>query len=281
MGDRFELLAAAQTALFMKIPIAHISGGDTTEGAYDEAIRHSITKMSHIHFVTNSDAYKRIRQLGENPDFIYNVGSPTIDYLKSIQYISRKELSEELDIEFKEHVFVVTYHPTTLGKEDSDDEVKVLLSALDEYPTATIIITLSNADNGGSKINNIIRDYGSSRPNCKIFEALGQFRYYNLLDKATAIIGNSSSGLFEAPSFNISTINIGDRQKGRIRSTSVIDCRCNKEEIVNSIRKAINLDLKDVKNPYGNGNSAKQIVRILKSIKDYKDLLQKHFYDYD
>lgn len=280
MGDRFELLAAAQTALFMKIPIAHISGGDTTEGAYDEAIRHSITKMSHIHFATNSDAENRIRQLGENPDYIYNVGSPTIDYLKSINYISRTELAMELGVVFNDLIFVITYHPTTLGAEEGSNEVKELILALHEYPSATMIITLSNADNGGSKINELLREFSTNHSNCKVFDALGQYRYYNLLDKATAIIGNSSSGLFEAPSFDIPTVNIGDRQKGRIRSTSVIDCKCIKTEIQASIDRALQLRLNNVKNPYGDGNSAHQIVDTLKSIKNYQDLLQKHFFDY-
>lgn len=281
MGDRFELLAAAQTALFMKIPIAHMSGGDTTEGAYDESIRHSITKMSHIHFATNKDAYRRILQLGEDPNFVYNVGSPSIDYLKNITYISRTELESELNIKFKKKIFLVTYHPTTLGSGESKNEIKELLDALSAYKEATIIITQSNSDNGGLQINKIISDFVSQNINWRLYDVLGQYRYYNLLNNVDVVIGNSSSGLFEAPSFNVPTVNIGDRQKGRIRSLSVIDCECKSKEIAESIDKALNTKFANIINPYGNGDAAKNIVDILGKTKTFDNLVQKHFHDYE
>ncbi len=281
MGDRYELLAAAETALLMKIPIAHISGGDTTEGAYDEAIRHSITKMSHFHFVTNNDAFERVRQLGENPKNIFNVGSPTIDYIIDTPLISKAELEKKLNFKLKKINILFTYHPVTLNPKRNRDDLLIVLDALsslgDEFG---ILITKSNADDGGRILNEEIDKFVLQNDNSKAFDALGQFLYYNCIHNFDCVVGNSSSGLFEVPTFKKPTVNIGQRQKGRLRPKTVIDCDINKIEIINAIKKSLNLNCQNFANPYGDGKSSDKIVSILEKI-DIRNLsLQKHFYSY-
>tara|TARA_A100001388_G_scaffold192435_1_gene144945 strand:- start:484 stop:1623 length:1140 start_codon:yes stop_codon:yes gene_type:complete len=279
MGDRYELLAAAQVALLMKIRIAHISGGDTTEGAYDEAIRHSITKMSHLHFVTNIDAYKRVKQLGENPKYIFNVGSPTIDYIKETPMISKKELEKKLEFNLKKVNIIFTYHPVTLNENKNREDLITIFDALAELGEDTgILITKSNADDGGRILNQEIDKFTSKNKNAKAFDALGQFLYYNCINNFDCVVGNSSSGLFEVPTFNKPTINIGDRQKGRMRSKSVIDCGINRKEILLAIKKALNMNCSNLINPYGDGESAKKIVSLIENIDFTKISLQKRFY---
>ncbi len=279
MGDRYELLAAAQVALIMRIRIAHISGGDTTEGAYDEAIRHSITKMSHLHFVTNIDAHKRVKQLGENPKYIFNVGSPTIDYINETKMISKKELEKKLDFNLKRVNIIFTYHPVTLNNNKNKEDLITIFDALAELGDDTgILITKSNADDGGRILNQEIDKFTSKNKNAKAFDALGQFLYYNCINNFDCVVGNSSSGLFEVPTFNKPTVNIGDRQKGRMRSKSVIDCGIDRKEIVLAIKKALNMDCSNLINPYGNGESSKKIVSLLENIDFKKISLQKKFY---
>lgn len=279
MGDRYELLAAAQVALLMRIRIAHISGGDTTEGAYDEAIRHSITKMSHLHFVTNIDAHKRVKQLGENPKYIFNVGSPTIDYINETKMISKTELEKKLDFNLKRVNIIFTYHPVTLNNDKNREDLITIFDALAELGEETgILITKSNADDGGRILNQEIDKFTAQNKNAKAFDALGQFLYYNCINTFDCVVGNSSSGLFEVPTFNKPTVNIGDRQKGRIRSKSVIDCGINRKEIVLAIKKALNMNCSNLINPYGNGDSSKKIVSLLEHIDFKKISLQKKFY---
>ena len=279
MGDRYELLAAAQVALLMRIRIAHISGGDTTEGAYDEAIRHSITKMSHLHFVTNIDAHKRVKQLGENPKYIFNVGSPTIDYINETKMISKTELEKKLDFNLKRVNIIFTYHPVTLNNDKNREDLITIFDALAELGEETgILITKSNADDGGRILNQEIDKFTAQNKNAKAFDALGQFLYYNCINTFDCVVGNSSSGLFEVPTFNKPTVNIGDRQKGRIRSKSVIDCGINRKEIVLAIKKALNMNCSNLINPYGNGDSSKKIVSLLEEIDFKKISLQKKFY---
>ncbi len=280
MGDRYELLAAAQTALLMKIPIAHISGGDTTEGAYDEAIRHSITKMSHFHFVTNKDAYKRVKQLGENPKNIFNVGSPTIDYILETPIISKLELEQKLKFKLKKTNIIFTYHPVTLNSKKNIDDLLIILDALASFgENVGLLITKSNADDGGRILNQEIDKFTSKHKNAKAYDALGQFLYYNCITHFDCVVGNSSSGLFEVPTFKKPTVNIGDRQKGRIRSKSVIDCDIDKESIISSIKIALNLDCQNVLNPYGEGKASEKILSVLEKI-DHKNIsLQKHFFN--
>tara|TARA_Y100001968_G_scaffold330935_1_gene384080 strand:- start:3201 stop:4352 length:1152 start_codon:yes stop_codon:yes gene_type:complete len=280
MGDRFELLAAVQAALFMRIPVAHISGGDTTEGAFDESIRHSITKMSHIHFVTNKSAYQRVLQLGEDPNKVFNVGSPTLDYIKANKYINKKELSTLLKFDLYEKNLLVTYHPVTLGLSSNEKEINEILSALDYFAAKQvgIIFTKSNADNGGHLINKCIDKFVSSYDNVKSYDALGQFLYYNVIKNIDCVIGNSSSGLFEVPSFKKPTVNIGDRQKGRERSSSVFDTSVDRNQIIKTINQALNFDCNNVINPYGDGYSSPRIIDILENIELCNDLLQKKFH---
>ena len=280
MGDRYELLAAAQTALLMKIPIIHISGGDTTEGAYDEAIRHSITKMSHFHFVTNVDAYKRVKQLGENPENIFNVGSPTIDYILETPIISKLELEKKLNFKLKKTNIIFTYHPVTLNPKKNINDLLIILEALSSLgKDVGLLITKSNADDGGRLLNKEIDKFILNHKNAKAYDALGQFLYYNCIKKFDCVVGNSSSGLFEVPTFKKPTVNIGSRQKGRIRSESVIDCNINKEDIISSIERALNLDCEKVINPYGEGKASDKIVSVLEKINIKKISLQKHFFN--
>lgn len=281
MGDRFELLAAAQVALFMKIPIAHISGGDTTEGAYDESIRHSITKMSHIHFVTNKDAYKRVLQLGENPSYIFNVGSPTIDYIFDSEYISKEDLEKKLDFKFRSKNILFTYHPVTLNSKKNIEDLNLVLQSLKKLGDSVgILITKSNADDGGRLLNQELNLFVSENENAKLFDSLGQFLYYNCLKVVDCVVGNSSSGLFEVPSFKKPTVNLGDRQKGRTRSDSIIDTKIDEEEIFLNIQKAFKMNCSKVENPYGKGNSSEKILEILENINYHQLSLQKHFFEY-
>ena len=279
MGDRYEILSASQVALIMKIPIAHISGGDTTEGAYDEAIRHSITKMSHLHFVTNIDAYKRVKQLGENPKYIFNVGSPTIDYIIDTPMISKEELGKKLEFKMRNVNIIFTYHPVTLNKKQNRDDLIIILDALSDLgDDVGILITKSNADDEGRVLNQEIENFVAKHKNTKSYDSLGQFLYYNCINCFDCVVGNSSSGLFEVPTFKKPSVNIGDRQKGRMKSESVIDCGINKKEIKKAIIKAFNMNCDKVVNPYGQGKSAEKIVSILENI-DIKNIsLQKHFY---
>jgi UDP-hydrolysing UDP-N-acetyl-D-glucosamine 2-epimerase len=282
LGDRFEILAAAQAALVARIPIAHIAGGDTTEGAFDEAIRHSITKMAHLHFVTNEQAATRVRQLGENPQHIYNVGSPGIDQIKKIKFLDRQQLEKELEFRFKKRNLLVTFHPVTLDGQPAHQQFAELLKALDCVGEETgIILTKPNADTDGRIIIRMIEEYVHSRPNAKAFTSLGQQRYLSTINQVDAVVGNSSSGLYEVPSFKKPTVNIGDRQKGRIQASSVINCRPFSTDIVAAIHDAFTKDCSKTINPYGNGDSAQKIVAHLKSIPRYSSLLKKHFFPFE
>ena len=224
LGDRFEIFAAAQAALIAKIPVAHIAGGDTTEGAYDEAIRHSITKMSHLHFVTHADAAWRVKQLGENPSHVFNVGSPGIDYIKRTRLLSREELEHQLGVQFRPRNLLITFHPPTLDAEPAATQFQALLTALDRLPASEfgLVFTKANADTGGRALNRMINDYISTRFHARGFASLGQQRYLSLMAQMDAVVGNSSSGLYEAPSLKIPAVNIGDRQKGRLMPDSVM-----------------------------------------------------------
>ena len=280
LGDRYEILAAAQAAMVAKIPIAHIAGGDTTEGAIDEAIRHSITKMSHLHFVTNKHSSKRVLQLGENPQNVFCVGSPGIDYIKALKLLTREELAQSLEFNFRHKNLLITFHPVTLEDQSSQEQFAELLRALDSFGDGIgLIFTKPNADTDGRIIIRLIDEFVDCRPNTKAFTSLGQLRYLSTIAQVDAVVGNSSSGLYEAPSFNKPTVNIGDRQKGRLQAESVIQCANNSDEIHDAIQQALKLNGINVQNPYGDGGSSKRIVDILKSISDYKSILKKHFYE--
>lgn len=280
LGDRYEILAAAQAALVARIPIAHIAGGDTTEGAFDEAIRHSITKMSHLHFVTNEVAAKRVRQLGEYPANIYNVGSPGIDQIKRLRMLGREELEKSMDFRFRDKNLLVTFHPVTLDCQSAKEQFQSLLDALNMLgPDIGVIFTMPNADTDGRILIQMVEGYVALHSNTRAYTSLGQRRYLSVLAQIDAVVGNSSSGLYEAPSFKKPTVNIGDRQKGRLQALSVINCTPDTVSIINAIQKAFAKDCSDTVNPYGDGESSARIVARLKQIPDYNRLLKKHFFD--
>ncbi len=280
LGDRYEIFAAAQAALVARIPIAHIAGGDITEGAVDEAIRHSISKMSHLHFVTNEASAKRVRQLGENPKYIFNVGSTGLDSIKNMKLLDKKELEAELDFRFKARNLLVTFHPVTLDEVPSVAQMRELLKALDGLDDETgIIFTGANADSEGRQLNQMIIEFVKNHPNAKYFQSLGQLRYLSTISHVDAVVGNSSSGIYEVPSFKKPTVNIGNRQKGRLQAASVINCKPQADQIRKSIEKAYQMDCSQVVNPYGDGKSSQRILKILKSIDNYKALLTKSFFE--
>ncbi|MDQ0194831.1 UDP-N-acetylglucosamine 2-epimerase [Paenibacillus wynnii] len=281
-GDRYEILAAAQAALVAKIPIAHIGGGDSTEGAFDESIRHSLTKMSHIHFVSHAGSAARVRQMGENPNFIFTVGSPGIDQIKSLKLLTPDELQQSLDFEWRARNILVTFHPVTMEEFSSTLQFNELLQALDRLgPELGILFTKPNSDPEGRRLAQMTDDYVNTHPNAKAYTSLGQLRYLSAISIVDAVVGNSSSGLYEAPSFHKPSVNIGDRQKGRISATSVIQCAAQADDITKAILRAFELDCSETTNPYGSGDSCKKIVAQLKQISNYRTLLKKHFFEVD
>jgi len=279
LGDRFEVFASAQAALVANIPIAHIAGGDTTEGAFDEAIRHSITKMAHLHFVTNELSAKRVQQLGENPTTIHVVGSPGIDAIHQMKLMEREAIEKDLVISFKNRNLLVTHHPVTLNPSGSVQELETLLSALDNFgDQISLFFTKANADTLGRTFNRVLDDWTYTRSNAFVFTSLGQLRYFSLMNEVDVVVGNSSSGLCEAPSLHTPTVNIGDRQRGRLAATSVIHCDPHPRAIYAAINAAFELDVSEVENPYGDGHAAPRIVEAIAAVNDPKQLLQKRFH---
>ena len=264
LGDRTEALAAAQAAMILRIPIAHIHGGELTEGAYDDAIRHSITKMSAVHFTSTEEHRNRVIQLGEQPNQVLNVGAVGLETFNRLTLMSLEGLSENLNFYLEKPFFLVTYHPETLGSVKPEAAMSELLKALDTFEQFQIIITYPNSDDGGRAIIPLIESYTAKQPE-RVFstQSLGQLRYLSALKHAAAVIGNSSSGIIEAPSCNTPTINIGDRQKGRTAATSVLHCSSNQQSIEVSIKQAISTNWDNTTNPYGTGNSSKAILEKL------------------
>ncbi len=295
LGDRFEIFSAAIAAFTAKIPIAHLHGGELTEGVIDDAIRHSITKMSFLHFVSTQEYRKRVIRLGESPGRVFNVGALAIDNILNTRLVVRKELEKELGFlvpkvssymvfKFGKKNLLVTFHPATLENNSAEKQFKELTLALDLFEDCKCIFTKSNADSNGRIINKLIDEYVVRNPGrTKAFVSLGRLRYLSVLRLVDAVLGNSSSGIIEAPSFGKPTVNVGDRQKGRIRSESVIDCAPETKAIAAALKKALSGEFqalcKKVKNPYGKGNTAKNIYRIISSkIKGIKNV-KKRFYD--
>lgn len=283
LGDRFEIFSAATAATVSKIPIAHIHGGETTEGAFDEAFRHSITKMSHLHFTTTETYRNRVIQLGESPDRVFNVGALGIDNITNLQLLLREAFEESIAFKLKKRNLLVTYHPVTLEDSTSKDQFGNLLSALDTLRETGLIFTKANADTGGRIINELIDDYVAMNSEKAVSHtSLGQLRYLSAMQYVDAIIGNSSSGLIEAPSFHIGTLNIGDRQKGRIRAKSVIDCGYSKQEILLGLQKIYSDEfqstLVNVKNPHGKGSVSGKILQKIRD-QSFENILKKTFYD--
>jgi GDP/UDP-N,N'-diacetylbacillosamine 2-epimerase (hydrolysing) len=283
LGDRYEMLSIASTALIFRIPIVHIHGGEITEGAYDDAIRHAITKMSALHFTSTEEYRKRVIQLGEHPNTVFNVGAIGLDNFMSLEILSKSELENELKIKFNKYNYIIGFHPETLSNYSIEEQFKSLLQAIDVQTDSFFIFTKANADTDGRIINQLIEKYVSSHPEkAALFASLGTQRYLSLMKLVTAVVGNSSSGILEAPSAPTATINIGDRQKGRIQAKSIINSSADKDDIISAFNKAkskkFRLEIENIVNPYGNGDTSNQIMKILKSI-PIESLKQKTFYD--
>lgn len=282
LGDRFEILSAVVAAMFARIPIAHLHGGELTEGLIDEAIRHSITKFSHLHFVANDDYRNRVIQLGENPDTVFNVGGLGVDAIKNIKLLDKSELEDSLGIKFRKKNLLVTFHPVTLEKETSLTQMNELFSGLSDLKETGLIFTMPNSDTDSQAIYGAIETFISNNDNAYAFTSLGQLRYLSCIAQVDAVVGNSSSGLAEVPTFKKPTINIGDRQKGRLQCESVLNCKPLKEEIRLAIEYSYSpvfrQKILNVVNPYGDGGSAERIINILRIV-EYGSLIKKEFYD--
>ncbi len=284
LGDRFEIFSVVSVAMILRIPIAHLSGGELTEGAIDDSIRHSITKMSHLHFVATEEYRKRVIQLGENPDRVYNYGEAGLDNIKNLDLLSKEDFEKSIEFTLKKKNLLITYHPTTLDNVSKvENDFKNILDELDLLKETSLIFTKANSDEGGRVINSMIDDYVKEHINKAIaFTSLGQLRYLSALQYVDAVFGNTSSGIVEAPSFKIGTINIGDRQKGRTQATSVINATNNRESIHKAIKTLYSNEfqniLKSTINPYENENSSYNTKEILKNI-DLKDIIKKSFWD--
>lgn len=281
LGDRYEVLAAAQATLILGIPLAHLHGGETTEGAFDEAIRHSVTKMAHLHFVAADEYAWRVRQLGESDEHVFNFGAPGLDHLTRSQIADRNELEKTIGAPLTTPLFAVTYHPETLESDEGISGLQAMLSALGEVDGASIVFTGVNADPGHDHLSTEIdRFVNADAAKRFMVTSLGQSRYLGLLKIADAVVGNSSSGLIEAPALRVPTVNIGDRQKGRLRAASVIDCGPTKDAIASALRKAIDPTFRSnlPENPslYGVGDASRRIKDVLKQA-DLRGITKKHF----
>ena len=279
LGDRYEILSVVSAALVSRVPVAHLCGGDVTHGAFDDAIRHAITKMSALHFVTNEDAARRVRQLGEDPASIINSGSPGIDQIQAQPVVARDAFMAEIGIPPNQEYMLVSFHPETLC-EDQAAQLSALIAALEDCPRIGLLLSGSNADPGGQAINRAFAALARTRDNAVFHLSLGSRLYFSAIAHACLLIGNSSSGLYEAPSFGVPTVNIGDRQAGRPRAASVIDCAITPDAIAEAITRARNLNCEGVENPYGTGNAADIIAEHLAQIDAPSQLLKKIFQDH-
>ena len=283
LGDRYEIFSATSAAMIARIPIAHLHGGETTEGAFDESIRHSITKMSHLHFTATQEYKNRVIQLGEHPSKVFNVGGMGIENIKRLKLLNKEEFEKSIEFKLNKKNILVTFHPVTLENSTAKEQFQELLDAIDELEDTNIIFTKANSDTNGRIINQMIDEYVAKNYHKSIgFISLGQLRYLSALQYVDAVVGNSSSGLLEAPSFKIGTINIGDRQKGRIKAESVINSEVNKTSILKSFSKLYSKAFQDLieesKNPYGDGIASRKIIEIIKN-EDLRNILKKSFYD--
>ncbi|BAK72685.1 UDP-N-acetylglucosamine 2-epimerase [Arcobacter sp. L] len=283
LGDRYEIFSIVSTAMIARIPIVHLHGGETTEGAFDESIRHSITKMSHLHFTATEEYRNRVIQLGEHPSRVFNVGGMGIENIKRLKFLTKEEFENSIDFKLNKKNILVTFHPVTLENSTAQEQFQELLEVIDELKDTNIIFTKANSDTDGRIINQMIDEYVAKNFQKSVgFNSLGQLRYLSALQFVDAVVGNSSSGLLEAPSFKIGTINIGDRQKGRIKADSIIDCFANKFDIKKAFERLYSKEFQDslqnVENQYGNGCASKKIIEVLKNV-DLKNILKKSFYD--
>lgn len=282
LGDRFEIFPAVVAAMVARIPVAHLHGGESTEGAFDEAIRHSITKMSQLHFVAAEEYRKRVIQLGEHPDRVFLVGGLGIDSIKQLTLLDRSALEAALGFRLGLRNLLVTFHPVTLENASSAQQMTELLAALETLKDTQLIFTMPNADTGGRALIDMVKKFVADRATAHAYTSLGQLRYLSCLRHVDGVVGNSSSGLTEAPSFRKGTINVGDRQRGRLKAESVIDCMPDRQSIAAALQRLFSptfqRTLQNVRNPYGEGGASKKIVRILQSSPLGIDL-KKAFHD--
>lgn len=285
LGDRYETLAVCCAAINAQIPIVHLHGGESTEGLLDEAFRHSITKMSYLHFTSTEEYRKRVIQLGEDPSRVFNVGAIGIESARNLKYLSKAELEKSINFKINKKLALLTFHPVTLENSTGEEQFKNILQALDAFDDLQVIITKANADMGGSVINKLIDKYVEENSNkYRAFESLGQLGYLSAIKYCDFVIGNSSSGIIEVPTFKKPTINIGDRQKGRIQAKSIINCKPIESEIISSINKALSNEFKaslvNMENPYGQGATSDAIIlEIIKFLDTNTFSLKKHFYN--
>ena len=282
LGDRFEIFAAAAAALVARIPIAHLHGGETTIGAYDEAFRHSITKMSQLHFVAAEEYRNRVIQLGENPSSVFLVGGLGVDNIRNLVLLDKGELEDSLKLKFNAKSLLITFHPVTLENQTAEHQMKELLNVLSELRETTIIFTMPNADTGGRALIGMIEEFVIHNSNARAFTSLGQLRYLSCIDIVDGVVGNSSSGVMEVPSFKKGTINIGDRQLGRLQAKSIINSQPKEKNIRDSIERLYSEDFKRVlletTNPYGEGGASARIVKVLREV-SLDGVIKKTFYD--
>lgn len=283
LGDRYELLSVAIAAANTGTPIFHLCGGDTTEGAMDEWIRHSITKMSYLHFVTSEESRKRVIRLGEDPERVFDYGSTSLDNVREYADMSRADALESAGLPDLPYA-LCTYHPVTMEKTGPDGQMQVLFEVIKAYPSMLFVFTKSNADQGGDRINSMLDEAAERIPNLRVFASLGVRRYLSLMRYAEFVLGNSSSGIIEAPMLHVPTVNIGDRQKGRLQAASIINCEPTENAVNSAIEKALSRDFRDrcrdVVSPYGEGHPAEKIAdRTLKVLMNESIDLKKAFYD--
>lgn len=282
LGDRFEIFAAVSAALVARIPVAHLHGGETTEGAFDEALRHSITKMAHLHFVAAQEYFQRVIQLGEQPEKVFLVGGLGIDNIKRLKLLNRAELEESIDFKLGHKNLLITFHPVTLENSTATEQMAELLEVLAELEDTHLIFTMPNADNDGRALIKMVHQFVALHPNARAYTSLGQLRYLSCIAQVDGVIGNSSSGLTEVPTFKKGTINIGDRQRGRLQAASVINCEPTRKSIQAAMKMLYAEDfqatLKQIQNPYGDGGASEQVIQIIKNCA-LDGITKKSFYD--
>jgi len=282
LGDRYEIFAACLAALLLKIPIAHIHGGEVTEGSYDEAFRHSITKMSNIHFVATEEYRRRVIQLGESPETVHLVGGLGVDVLKQLKLLSKEQVERTLGFRFSVKSLLITFHPETMSNESPGEQINELLKALSERSDSTLIFTLPNADTGGLEIGAQIMEFAKENPNAHVFASLGQLLYLSCMQFVDGVVGNSSSGILEAPTMKVGTVNIGTRQQGRTQANSVINTRARSEDINIAIEQLYSEEFRLMRensnNPYGDGGATQKILEILRRYA-VDGVKHKSFYD--
>lgn len=284
LGDRFEIFSAAAAALVARIPVAHLHGGEATEGVIDEAMRHSITKMSHLHFVAAEAYRQRVIQLGEQPGRVFLVGGLGVDSIARLKLLDRAELEASLAFKLGKRNLLITFHPVTLESETATSQMAELLAALSKLRDTQLIFTLPNSDTDGRALIGMLEQFAAHHSNAQVFQSLGHLRYLSCIAQVDAVVGNSSSGLAEVPSFRKGTINIGERQRGRLKATSVINCQPLREDIDAAIQTLYSADfqakLLATCNPYGDGGASEKVIKILKAI-ELSGVLKKQFFDCD